>query len=165
MATTTERWTVLDDLDDWLRLPMAALSLAWLLIVVAELVWGEGGLLTTFGLVIWVVFLIEFVVRSLLAPDKLVFLRQNWLTLLSLLLPALRVFRALGLLRAARALRGVRLIRIVGTANRSMKALRTALRRRRFGYVAGLTILIILLGAAGMLNFEPARDVPGGFTS
>jgi voltage-gated potassium channel len=165
MVTTAERWTVLEDLDDWLRLPMAVLSLAWLFIVVAELVWGEGGLLTTFGLVIWVVFLIEFVVRLLLAPGKLVFLRHNWLTLLSLLLPALRVFRALRLFRAARALRRLRLVRIVGTANRSMKALRTALHRRRFGYVAGLTVLIVLLGAAGMMNFEPAREVPGGFAS
>ena len=163
--TTAERWAVLEDLDDWLRLPMAVLSLAWLFIVVAELVWGEGGLLTTFGLVIWVVFLIEFVVRLLLAPGKLVFLRHNWLTLLSLLLPALRVFRALRLFRAARALRRLRLVRIVGTANRSMKALRTALHRRRFGYVAGLTVLIVLLGAAGMMNFEPAREVPGGFAS
>ena len=165
MVTTAERWTVLEDLDDWLRLPMAVLSPAWLFIVVAELVWGEGGLLTTFGLVIWVVFLIEFVVRLLLAPGKLVFLRHNWLTLLSLLLPALRVFRALRLFRAARALRRLRLVRIVGTANRSMKALRTALHRRRFGYVAGLTVLIVLLGAAGMMNFEPAREVPGGFAS
>jgi voltage-gated potassium channel len=46
-----------------------------------------------------------------------------------------------------------------------MKALRATLRRRRFGYVAGLTFLIVLLGAAGMLNFEPAGEVSGGFTS
>lgn len=165
MTSATERWSVLEDLDDWLRVPMAVLSLVWLLIVVAELVWGEGGLLTTFGLVIWAIFLVEFSVRFFLAPAKLLFLRQNWLTIIALALPALRVFRALRFVRAARALRGARLVRIVGTANRSMKALRATLRRRQFGYVAGLTVLIVFLGAAGMINFEPAAEVQGGFAS
>ena len=139
MASAAERWNVLEDLDDWLRLPMAALSLAWLMIVIAELLWGENDLLSTFGTVIWVIFLAEFAIRLLLAPDKLPFLRRNWLTILSLVLPALCLFRALRVVRAARALRGARLVRIVGTANRSMKALRVTLRRRRFGYVLGLT--------------------------
>ena len=165
MTSATERWNVLEDLDDWLSIPMAVLSLTWLLIVVAELVWGERDLLATFGIVIWIVFLVEFGVRFLLAPEKLPFLRRNWLTVLALALPALRVFRAMRFVRAARALRGARLVRIVGTANRSMKALRTTLRRRQFGYVAGLTILVVLLGAAGMVSFEPAGEVEGGFTS
>lgn len=165
MASATERWNVLEDLDDWLRVPMAVLSLIWLLIVVAELAWGERGLLTTFGLIIWIVFLAEFGVRFVLAPEKARFLRRNWLTIIALALPALRMFRALRVLRAARALRGARLIRIVGTANRSMTALRATLRRRRFGYVAGLTVLIVFLGAAGMVNFEPAAEVEGGFAS
>ena len=165
MTSAAERWGVLEDLDDWLRMPMAGLALIWLLIVVAELVWGERGLLTTFGLIIWIVFLAEFAVRFFLAPEKLPFLRNNWLTIIALALPALRVFRAVRVLRAARALRGARLIKIVGAANRSMKALRATLRRRRFGYVAGLTALIVFLGAAGMVSFEPAGEVEGGFAS
>jgi voltage-gated potassium channel len=92
-------------------------------------------------------------------------LKRNWLTVIALIIPALRFFRALAVLRAARALRGLRLVRIVGTANRSMNALRTTMRRRRFGYVLGLTLLVVVLGAAGMLSFEPAEEVPGGFTS
>ena len=44
-----------------------------------------------------------------------------------------------------------------------MNALRVTLARRGFGYVAGLTVLIVLLGSAGMLNFENAREVQGGF--
>lgn len=144
---------------------MAGLSLAWLLILIAELLWGENDLLSTFGTAIWVIFLAEFSIRLLLAPDKLPFLRRNWLTVLALALPALRLFRALRLVRAAKALRGVRLVRIVGTANRSMNALRATLARRRVGYVLGLTMLIVVLGAAGMLSFEPAAEVAGGFTS
>lgn len=165
MASAAERWNVLEELDEWLRLPMALLGLGWLLIVIAELIWGESKLLTLASTAIWIIFIAEFALRLLLAPDRLGFVRRNWLTVVALAVPALRFFRALSFLRAARALRGVRLVRIVGTANRSMKALRVTMRRRRFGYVLGLTFLVVLLGAAGMLSFEPASEVDGGFTS
>jgi voltage-gated potassium channel len=77
----------------------------------------------------------------------------------------LRVFRALAVFRAASGLRGLQLVRIVGTANRGMNALRLTLARRQFGYVGGMTLLVVTLGAAGMLFFEPARQVEGGFKS
>lgn len=165
MASAAERWSVLEELDEWLRLPMALLGLAWLLIVVAELLWGENVLLSLASTAVWVIFIAEFALRLMLAPDRSSFLKRNWLTVIALIVPALRFFRALTVLRAARALRGLRLVRIVGTANRSMNALRTTMRRRRFGYVVGLTVLVIVLGAAGMLSFEPIHEVEGGFTS
>lgn len=165
MVTRSERWRTLEQLDDWLRTPMLLLSLAWLLIVVLELTSGTTDLLATVGTVIWILFILEFVLRFTLAPEKKLFLKKNWLTIIALVVPALRLFRAFAVLRAARALRGFRLVRIVGTANRSMNALRATLRRRQFGYVAGLTLLVLALGAAGMLNFEPAEQVEGGFTS
>jgi voltage-gated potassium channel len=62
-------------------------------------------------------------------------------------------------------LRSLRPVRIVGAANRSMNALRATLRRRQFGYVLGITALVIGLGAAGMFSFEPASEVEGGFSS
>ena len=163
MTGRMERWRTLKQLDDWLRTPMLLLSLAWLVIVVIELTMGSTALLVTLGTAIWIVFIAEFVVRFTLAPAKRPFLKRNWLTLIALVVPALRLFRAFAVLRAARALRGVRLVRIVGTANRSMNALRATLRRRQFGYVGGLTALVLALGAAGMLSFEPAGEVEGGF--
>lgn len=165
MASAKMRWRLLDDMDEWLTIPMALLSLAWLGIVVWELVSGSSELLSTVGSVIWIIFIAEFLIRLALAPVKATFLRNNWLTLIALALPALRLFRALRVVRAARALRGIRLVRIVGTANRSMNALRVTLARRGFGYVTGLTVLVVLLGSAGMLNFENAREVQGGFGS
>ena len=165
MAETTERWQTLEQLDEWLRTPMLALSLAWLLIVVVELTGGGSVLLTWIGTAIWIVFIAEFLLRFALAPEKGTFLRKNWLTVIALIVPALRLVRALAVLRAARALRGFRLVRIVGTANRGMNALRSTLKRRGFGYVLGLTFLVLFLGAAGMLSFEPAAEVEGGFTS
>jgi voltage-gated potassium channel len=159
-----ERLQALDELDAWLRTPMLILSFAWLLLVIFELALGSSRLLETFGTVIWVVFVLEFVLRLTLAPEKARFLKSNWLTVIALLVPALRLVRALRVLRAARALRGIRLVRIVGTANRGMNALRAALKRRGLGYVIALTTVVALLGAGGMLAFEPAGEVDGGFT-
>ena len=163
MASARVRWRVLRDLDRWLEWPMILLSLVWLAIVLWELISGTSALLETLGTAIWIIFIVEFVIRFALAPEKLPFLKSNWLTLIALLVPALRLFRALSFLRAARALRGFRLVRVVGTANRSMNALRRTLARRGFGYVAGLTLLVVVLGAAGMLSFENGREIEGGF--
>lgn len=160
-----ERWRTLGQLDRWLRTPMLLLSLVWLIIVLIELLRGSSRLLEIFGTAIWVVFILEFLLRFTLAPKKGVFLQRNWLTVIALAVPAFRLLRGLRFLRAARALRGARLVRIVGTANRSMNALKATLQRRRFGYVLGLTGLVVALGAAGMLSFEPAGEVENGFSS
>jgi len=37
--------------------------------------------------------------------------------------------------------------------------------RRGLGYVLALTALVALLGGGGMLAFEPASEIEGGFTS
>ena len=163
MASARLRWRLLRDLEGWLEAPMLLLSLAWLGIVVWELVSGTTVLIETVGTLIWVIFILEFLVRLALAPARARFLKGNWLTIIALVVPAFRLLRIFTFLRAARALRGLRLIRIVGTANRSMTALQSTLERRGFLYVIGLTLLVIALGGAGMLNFEHAREVGGGF--
>ncbi|WP_119303783.1 potassium channel family protein [Dongia deserti] len=160
---TEGNWALLRELDSWLRVPMIVLSFAWLVLVVVELVWGASHLLEVFGTAIWIVFVLEFMLRLSLAPDRPAFLRAEWLTIIALIVPAVRMFAAFRALRLARAFRGLRLVRLVGTANRGMNALKRSLGRRGFGYVMLATVLVALLGAAGMLAFEPAPQVPGGF--
>ena len=164
-AARDERWEALRDLDEWLRTPMLVLSVMWLGLVLADLLGWSSTLTETFGTVIWIVFIAEFALRLFLAPDKSEFLKTSWLTIISLVVPAFRILRGVRALRAVRALRGARLVRVIGTANRSMNALKATLARRAFGYVIGLTLLVIVLGAAAMLSFEPAGEVAGGFTS
>lgn len=110
MTAQTERWRELRKLDEWLETPMLLLSLGWLAIVVVELTSGTSDLLATIGTVIWVIFILEFALRFTLAPEKLPFLKSSWLTIISLIVPALRLFRAFAVFRAARALRGIRLV-------------------------------------------------------
>lgn len=162
MGLQSERWHTLRQLDEWLRTPMLLLSLAWLALIVLDLTVGSSRLASVFTTIIWIIFIAEFAVRWLIAPDKRAFLTHNWLTLIALIVPALRLFRALAIFRAAR---GLRLLRIVSSANRSMRALQSTLRRRQFGYVTLMTSLVIALGSAGMLSFEPAGEVSGGFES
>ena len=160
-----ERWAVLHQLEDWLQTPMVVLSFVWLLLVLGEFVWGASGLLETFGILIWIIFLAEFGLRFALAPEKSGFLRGNVVTIIALAVPAFRLFRAFRVLRLARAARSLRLVKIVGAANRGMRALAASLGRRGLGYVLAVTVVVALLGAAGMLAFEAAAEVEGGFTS
>jgi voltage-gated potassium channel len=156
-----ERWTVLTRFEQWLERPMLVLSFAWLVLFIVEFTVGLTPLMSTVGWLIWGVFVVDFVVRLTLAPDKSTYLRANWLTALSLFLPALRLLRfarAFRVLRAARAARGARLVRVLGSFNRGMRALGRSFRRRGFGYVVALTALVTLAGAAGMHAFE--RDIP-----
>lgn len=112
-----DRLNALEQLDAWLRTPMLVLSFVWLALVVVELVWGSSRLLEVIGTAIWIVFIIEFLVRFALAPYKLAFLKGNWLSVLALIAPAFRLLRLFRVVRFARAARGLRLVRIVGTAN------------------------------------------------
>ena len=156
-----ERWQILVQFEEWLELPMIVLGFVWLALLVAEFVWGLTPLLERLGLVIWIIFILEFLLRFSLAPRKLSFLRGAWLTLVALMIPALRVFRVaqvVRVLRAARAVRGLRLVRVVTSLNRGMRSLGATMGRRGFGYVVALTLVVTVAGAAGMYVFE--RD-PG----
>lgn len=145
---------------------MLVLGFVWLALLVFELTWGLSPLLEIAGTVIWIVFIIDFGVKFTLAPHKLAYLKGNWLTAVSLAVPALRVirvFRVVRLLRAARASRGLRLVRVITSLNRGMRALGASMGRRGFGYVIALTAVVTLAGAAGMYAFE--NEVPGGLNS
>lgn len=165
-VVAADRQSQLQQLEDWLEGPMLVLSLAWLTLVVVELIWGQSSLLETFGTVIWIVFIAEFALRLWLAPEKLRFVRNNVLSLIALAVPAFRLFRlfrAFRVLRAARAVRGLRLVRVVGTANRGMRALKASMGRRGIGYVLLLSLLVLVLGAAGMYALEADEAGARGF--
>ena len=158
-----ERRQLLARIEDWLETPMLVLGFVWLALLVLELTRGLPPLLETAGLWIWAIFIADFALKFVLAPDKTDYLKTNWLTALALVVPAIRVFRVVRVvraLRAARAARGLKLFRVVSSLNRGMRALGRAMQRRGAGYVAGLTLLVTLAGAAGMYTFE--RELPGG---
>lgn len=158
-----ERQALLERLHNWLELPMVLLAFIWLALFLVEVVWGLTPLLELTGYIIWGAFLLEFLLGIILAPKKLVYMRHNWLKALALLAPALRVVRILRVMQVSRAAglsRGLRLLRVVSSLNRGMGALAASMGRRGFGYVVVLTLIVVVVGAAGMYAFE--RNMPDG---
>jgi voltage-gated potassium channel len=163
-AGSSGRAALLRRVQRRMELPMLLLSLAWIALFVLEEVRGLDVRLQWAVNAIWVVFIAHFLVEFTLAPDKPGYLRRNWLSAVALALPALRVFRILRLARFMRAagwLRSVRLVRVVGTFNRGMRALGRTMRRRGAGYVVALTVIVTLIGAAGMFAFERESAASG----
>jgi voltage-gated potassium channel len=148
-----ERW--LARYDQWTDGPMILLAIVWLVLLVLELGWGERLVFSTqlnqLSLLIWMVFILDFLISWGLSPHKWSYLRQNWLTVLAIALPAFRVFRILRFIRLGRS---VHLLRLATTLRRGGGAVRQVLGRHGFPYVVVLTVLVTLLGSAGMAYFE-----------
>jgi voltage-gated potassium channel len=154
-----ERNKLLSAFEKFLEVPMLILGFVWLVLLVIELIWSLPKPLEYLSITIWVLFIIDFIIKFILAPLKLSYLRKNWLTAISLIIPALRLFRIFRIVRILRGLRGLRLIRIVSSLNRGMKSLGATMKRRAFGYVMVLTLLVTFAGAAGMYALE--KGSPG----
>ena len=150
----TQRVRLLVQIERLLEWPMIALSLAWVVLLAVEFVRGATRPIETAGHVIWVLFGVDFLIKLIIAPRKWKFLRRNTITVLSLLLPAVRLLRVSRVFRAARMLRGVRFARFLGSLSRGMRALRRSMRRHGFGYVLALTLFVMFTAAAGMMAFE-----------
>jgi voltage-gated potassium channel len=152
-----ERQSTLAEFEHWIERPMQLLGFIWLGLLMVEFTRGRSTLTTVLTMIIWIVFIIDFTLRMVLAPDKADYLKHNWLLAISLVVPALRVFSvfsALRVLRAAGVVRSFNLVRIVGTLNRGMSALGRSMGRRGLGYVLALSTLVTFGGAAGMYFFE-----------
>ena len=93
---------------------------------------------------IWVVFIIDFLIRISLAPDHLHYLRSHWYDVAFVVLPFLRALRLVRLLV---------LLRLLG------RAAATSLASQVLAYAAGGAMIAIGLGAVGVLDAE--RHAPG----
>lgn len=134
-----------------LEAPMVVLGLAWLVLLIVDLVYGLSPLLTIISSIIWAIFILDFLLEFSIAPRKGAYLKRNWLTLIALLVPALRILRVIQTLR---------LMRVLSSIYRGMRALGASLGRHGFRYVAALTLAVTFAGAAGMYAFE--RTPPHG---
>ncbi|HSL87782.1 MAG TPA: ion transporter [Ignavibacteriaceae bacterium] len=157
-----EREKLLESVERILEGPMIFLGFVWLVLLVFELVWGINKILEYISIGIWGIFIIDFLIKFSLATEKLIFLRKNWFIVISLFVPALRVFRVFRFFRILRGLRGIKLVRIVSSFNRSMRSLGKTMKRRALGYVMIITMIVIFAGAAGMYALENPNP---GFTS
>lgn len=138
-ADRREQWA--EDLLDRLTPVMSALGVLFLFVVLGEQFTRPdsalGVVLTIAGWALWGVFVVEFAVRLVVAPNIGRFLKRNWWQLLFLVLPFLRI------LRLARAVRMLRTGRVLSSAVRSSRSARRVLRGRVgwLAVVSGITVL------------------------
>jgi voltage-gated potassium channel len=155
-----ERVELLSQINALLDFPLVLLSILWLVLIIIDFAYGLSPFLQTLSLVIWGIFIIDFLIELEISPEKKDYLRKNWLVVLSLLLPALRVltlFSGFRLVKFANFVRSLNLARVLSSFNRSLRTVRQVMRQRGLRYVLMLTILITFLGAAGMYDFERPR--------
>lgn len=157
-----ERYRLLRSVERILDGPMIFLGFIWLVLLVIELIWERNKMLGYLSYSIWGIFIVDFLTKIILAPEKLIFLKKNWLTVISLFIPALRVFRVFRIVRLLQGIRGIRVVRIISSLNRSIRSLGKTMQRRAFGYVMITTLIVTFAGAAGMYALENPNP---GFTS
>jgi hypothetical protein len=100
-------------IDDVFHWPMIILALAILPLFLIEFIeqptgWLQWAVDIGFA-VIWLAFLVEFIIKVSIAESRFQYCRRNWIDIVIILLPALRIFRIARLARTSRLfrLRGV----------------------------------------------------------
>ena len=147
---------------------MLLLSFVWFLVIITELVNGTSPLLLSLGTVLWASFVFYFSLRLAIVPNRVTFLKRNWLFVLAILVPVLRFvpyLQSYPLARALTATFGMQVIWMFASADQGLRALRRTVGRRGTGYVLTMTMVVILAGAAGMLHFENDSPDPQGIHS
>jgi voltage-gated potassium channel len=158
--TRAERYRLVAEIEEVLDGPTTYLALLFAALLVAEIALTAQGMavpaiLGWTQLAIWAVFIVHFLLGITISPDRGRYLRRNWLTAISLVVPFLRAFRVL---RAIRVLRATNSLRVLAGFNRTARSLRGALAWSRAGYAGALSVTAAFLGAAVLLMFE--ADAP-----
>lgn len=136
--------------------PMGILGLIFVLVVLGQTLARDDRLvtaLTVVGWVMWVVFVAEFVLRAVTAPDQRRFWARHWWQVIFLAVPFLRFARALVLLRVAR---------VGGVLSAAVRGSRSAgrLLSGRIGWLLAVTGVVIL-AASQVLYVTDAYDSYG----
>lgn len=146
-----ERFELLQHVEDTLEPVMVGLGLAFLVLLLMDfasvplVILGKNRVNVLLQ-AIWLVFLVDFLLRFWIAPEKLAYLRKNWLGALSLVIPFLRPLRAF---RTVWLIRQANLVRFLGGINRGIRVVRLVTRGRQFAFVAVLTGIVVVASAVG----------------
>jgi voltage-gated potassium channel len=145
-------------LDQLLALPMLVLTLAFIVVMVLPVLYPDLppralATLAAIDIGIWAAFLLEYLARLFVAPDRLRFITHNVLDLLMVAIPVLRPLR---LVRSVRLLRAARLIRVGSAAGIAVRESRMRLASRTALMAAGSAAILVLTAAVMELDVERA---------
>jgi voltage-gated potassium channel len=149
--------------DEALKLPMLALSLAFIPLILIPMFVGLSPpaemAFRTVNWIVWGAFALELTVKTYLAPRRLRYLRDHWYDVLIVLLPFLRPLR---LATSARALRGLAVSRVLVVNAHLFASVRAILVRHGFNYALLVGMGLIVLAAGAITYVE--RDAGGTIT-
>lgn len=124
-----KKFRLLIKLEAWLETPMFLLGLVWLWLFMVEVTRGLSPGQEYLVITIWILFILEFILKIFLAAHPFQYLKENWLTLLALVIPAFRAFRfirAINLLRASRVATTTKFARALTSSSRFLKDIQEA---------------------------------------
>jgi voltage-gated potassium channel len=152
LRTPAEREALRQRIEKLTDLPLNLLAVLLLILLLIDFTnrlvspWSE-----VFGyayVVIWLIFLVEFLIELALAAPKLRFLRTHWLVAITVVVPFFRV------LQVFRVLRAVGLVTFFIGFKRGSDILRSIFQGTGFVYVALISIGVLLLSAAALYYVE-----------
>jgi voltage-gated potassium channel len=151
-----ERLELLARIEAILDPPMVVLGLVFLVLVAlslfqAPMTPSERSAVERADDVIYWIFVADFLLRLLITPARLPWVRANWALVLSLALPFLRPLHAF---HALAALQVMNVGQLVVGLNRALRALQQIFRGRSALYLSLLTLLTIVVGAGVTLVLE-----------
>ena len=112
-----------------MEIPMFILAILWMYLFVVELVSGLSAVQEYLLYGVWALFILEYFLKLFLAPRKFSFIKQNWITLISLVVPVFRIFRifyALRVLQSVRFINSTKIIRALTSGKRFFAELKEA---------------------------------------
>ncbi|PRY09962.1 hypothetical protein CLV24_11630 [Pontibacter ummariensis] len=123
------RYRLLYKLEAGLETPMFLLAIVWLVFLIIEFVQGLTEVQQQIVTAIWIIFILEYLLKLFLAQNKWAYIRNNLITLVALIIPAFRAFRlvrAIRILRATRVASTTNFVRALTSGKRFWSALETA---------------------------------------
>lgn len=155
------RQQFLTSFESWTEIPMLVLVLVMIVTLIVPLVVhlpeSTHQVLEMIDWVIWALFALELSIRVYLADKKIAYLKKNWVDVIVVALPLLRVFR---IFRAARLLRVLRFARILTLFGKFTAELKIILSRHHLHYLLG--VLLGLIGIGSILIFHFDQGITGG---
>ena len=148
----------------WFEVPVLGAALLVIPVVFIEEYSSAGRLLTAAGVanwLIWAAFVTEFAVVITLADNRVAYARKAWLDLLIIVISFPVLPELLALSRLVRLARLSRLLRTLPILVRGYTALGRLFKKRGFGYVTLVFLLVALTTGALFAVFEGDSLVDG----
>lgn len=153
-----DREDLLTRVEKWTEIPMLILVVAMIINLILPFVIPlDKSIEHTLELIdwfIWGAFALELIVKTYIAPRKLVYLRKNWFDVVIVLLPLLRVLRVARVIRGARALRVLRFARILVFFGKFTQEVKLIFKRHGFHYLFVVFLALIVIGTVLINNFD-----------